>query len=69
MNSIIVDLFYLLSALLFVLGIKGLTRPIYLYDNNVLEGKDLEISEHEIKLPGYRNSVNLEIENPFEDMS
>lgn len=50
-------------------SIKGLTRPIYLYDNNVLEGSDLEISAHEIKLPGYNNSVNLDIENPFEDMS
>ncbi|WP_432471898.1 beta-ketoacyl synthase [Amphritea sp. HPY] len=50
-------------------SIKGLTRPIYLYDNNVLEGQDLEISEHEIKLPGYNKSVSLDIENPFGDMS
>lgn len=27
MNSMVINLFYLLSALLFVVGIKGLTRP------------------------------------------
>jgi len=36
MNSIIVDLFYLLSALLFVLGIKGLTRPKTAIRGNML---------------------------------
>ncbi|MEH6575862.1 MAG: beta-ketoacyl synthase [Amphritea sp.] len=50
-------------------SIKGLTRPIYLYDNNVLSGEDLELTDSEIKLPGYTNSVSLNIENPFEDMS
>jgi len=49
-------------------SIKGLTRPIYLYDNNVLEGYDLNITNTEIKLPGYHQSVDLTIDNPFDDM-
>lgn len=50
-------------------SIKGLTRPIYLYDNHVLTGKDLTISKQEIKLPGYAQPVSLDIDNPFKDMS
>ncbi len=47
---------------------KGLTRPIYRYDNNVLEGTDLQISDDEIRLPGYELPVSLVDENPFKDM-
>ncbi len=50
-------------------SIKGLTRPIYLYDNNVLAGEDLDISEQEIRLPGYSQPVSLDITNPFDDMN
>lgn len=50
-------------------SIKGLTRPIYLYDNNVLTGQDLEINNNEIKLPGYTQAISLDIDNPFKDMS
>ena len=50
-------------------SIKGLSRPIYLYDNNVLAGEDLDISAEKITLPGYAQPVSLDIENPFEDMS
>ncbi|MBQ0756530.1 MAG: beta-ketoacyl synthase [Amphritea sp.] len=50
-------------------SIKGLTRPIYLYDHNVLAGEDLDISDQEIKLPGYSQSVSLDVSNPYEDMN
>ena len=49
-------------------SIKGLTRPIYLYDHNVLTGEDLDISSQEIRLPGYHQPVSLTIDNPFDDM-
>lgn len=49
-------------------SIKGLTRPIYLYDHNVLTGEDLEISNREIRLPGYSQPVSLDIGNPYDDM-
>ncbi|MDO6562595.1 beta-ketoacyl synthase [Amphritea sp. 1_MG-2023] len=50
-------------------SIKGLTRPTYLYDNNVLTGEDLEINNQQIKLPGYAQPISLDIDNPFKDMS
>ncbi len=49
-------------------SIKGLTRPIYLYDHNVLGGEDLTISHDSISLPGYNKPVSLKIDNPFDDM-
>lgn len=38
-------------------------------DQPVLEGPELEISEHEIRIPGYEQSVSLDLDNPFGDMS
>ncbi|MGH1461671.1 MAG: beta-ketoacyl synthase [Neptuniibacter sp.] len=49
-------------------SLQGEAKPIYLYDNNVLQGEDLNISNTEIKLPGYANPISLEIDNPFEDL-
>jgi len=49
-------------------AIKGTSRPIYLYDHNVLEGDDLTITDQEIRLPGYANPVSLTVENPFKDL-
>ncbi len=50
-------------------SLKGEAKPIYLYDNNVLQGEDLSISKTEIKLPGYSNPISLDVENPFSDLS
>jgi acetoacetyl-[acyl-carrier protein] synthase len=50
-------------------SLKGEAKPIYLYDNNVLQGEDLSISNTEIKLPGYSNPISLDVENPFSDLS
>jgi len=49
-------------------SLKGDPRPIYRYDYNVLQGEDLTITEHEIRLPGYNQSVPLDTSNPFEDL-
>jgi len=47
---------------------KGLSKPIYRYDYGVLQGEDLTITDKEIRLPGYEQSVNLNCENPFDYM-
>lgn len=46
---------------------KGLSKPIYLYDNHVLNGEDLSISDTEIKLPGYKHAISIDVENPYAD--
>ncbi|WP_432697620.1 beta-ketoacyl synthase [Marinobacterium sp. YM272] len=50
------------------LATRGLARPVYLYDHQVLTGEDLTISDHQIKLPGYSNPISLDLENPYKDM-
>jgi len=50
-------------------AMRGEARPIYLYDNNVLTGYDLDISATRIKLPGYVNAIDLSMENPFSDFT
>ena len=49
-------------------ALRGEAKPIYLYDHNVLQGEDLQISDQQIKLPGYTNPVSLDLCNPFEDI-
>lgn len=48
---------------------RGLARPTYLYDHQVLTGEDLRISGHQIELPGYSNPISLDVENPYKDLS
>lgn len=47
---------------------RGLSRPIYRYDDNVLAGEDLQMSAHSVSLPGYAKAVDLDLDNPFSDM-
>jgi acetoacetyl-[acyl-carrier protein] synthase len=49
-------------------AVNGETRPIYLYDHNVLTGEDLQISADEIRLPGYANPISLRVDNPYKDL-
>lgn len=46
---------------------RGLNRPIYLYDHQVLTGEDLQFSDMEIRLPGYAQPVSIAIKNPYDD--
>lgn len=46
----------------------GLTKPTYLFGHNVLEGDELQINGNQISIPGYEQPVNLELDNPFDDM-
>ena len=38
-------------------------------DQPVLEGPELQISAHEVRIPGYEQAVSLDLDNPFSDMS
>jgi len=42
--------------------------PIYNFGDGVLDGEDITISSSEIGIPGFGHSVNLDLENPYEDM-
>ncbi len=43
--------------------------PIYNFGERVLDGDDISISSNEINIPGFGHSVNLNLENPYEDMA
>ena len=49
---------------------QGQYRIVYHFgDQQVLEGPELEITDQEISIPGYAQSVSLELDNPFQDMT
>ncbi len=48
---------------------SGEIAPIYRFGEGVLEGDDLEITDSAMKVPGFTQSINLDLENPFDDMS
>ncbi|WP_028304466.1 beta-ketoacyl synthase [Oceanospirillum maris] len=48
----------------------GRFRVIYHFgDREVLEGPELQITDKTVHIPGYAQDVNLELDNPFSDMS
>lgn len=47
----------------------GQFPPIYNFGEGVLEGVDIDINSSRIKIPGFGQAVNLELENPYGDMS
>lgn len=49
-------------------AIKGLTKPTYIFGKGVLEGDDLDMTDEYVKIPGFKNKVNLNFENPYPDM-
>lgn len=50
-------------------AIHGESKPIYHFGKDVLSGYDLEINENAIKMPGYLNPVDLNIDNEFSDLT
>ena len=48
---------------------KGDFPPIYQLGENVVESEDLSISPSEIRIPGFEKSVDLDLVNPYADMS
>lgn len=47
----------------------GKIAPIYEFGNGVVDGQDLSISDREIDIPGFAKSVDLELPNPYPDMT
>ena len=43
--------------------------PIYNIGSGVLDGEDISISPTEIQIPGFANSANLDLKNPWNDMT
>lgn len=44
------------------------TRPLYRYDHDVRDGKDLAFHEEKLSLRGYAQAVDLNLPNPYRDM-
>lgn len=49
--------------------IRGEIAPIYRFGEGVLDGPDLSLTAHEIRLPGFAQPVDLDLPNPYPDMS
>lgn len=49
--------------------IKGHTEITYQFGVGVLEGEDIEVNKKEIRIPGYKKAIPLEIEHPYPDMA
>ncbi|MFT7245417.1 MAG: acetoacetyl-[acyl-carrier protein] synthase [Candidatus Azotimanducaceae bacterium] len=47
----------------------GENRLIYKFGIGVIDGESLGLSDTEISIPGHSNSINLQVENPYEDMT
>jgi acetoacetyl-[acyl-carrier protein] synthase len=48
---------------------RGEGRPIYQFGEGVLEGSDLDITTSRIKVPGWGQAIDLELPNPYPDMT
>ncbi len=44
---------------------RGLYQPRYQFGEQVLEGPELEVHADHIAIPGYRQAVSLNVDNPF----
>ncbi|OUR80759.1 beta-ketoacyl synthase [Marinomonas sp. 42_23_T18] len=49
-------------------AIHGESLPIYHFGKDVLSGYDLEITSDAVKIPGYLNPVDLNVNNEFSDL-
>jgi len=48
-------------------AMRGETKPCYKFNHNVLEGDDLTISASSIKIPGYKQPIDIRQQNPFSE--
>ena len=47
----------------------GKIAPIYEFGKDVVDGQDLSISDREIGIPGFAKNVDLDLPNPYPDMT
>jgi acetoacetyl-[acyl-carrier protein] synthase len=48
---------------------RGEVAPIYQFGEGVLEASDLTITDTQIRVPGYANAIELDLGDPYPDMS
>jgi len=48
---------------------NGDATPIYQFGEGVLEGKDLDVSDVAIRIPGFEQPIELNVSSPFQDMT
>ena len=48
---------------------NGSVTPIYQFGEGVVDGQDLSMDDKHIAIPGFPNPVDLNLPNPYEDMS
>ena len=44
-------------------------KPIYKFGQGVLDGSDVGVSEHKLVLTGYDREIDLNVANPYSDMT
>ena len=45
--------------------LNGTAKPIYRFDNNVLDGHCIDFNDKEIRIPGYNKAINLDMQSEF----
>jgi len=50
-------------------AIAGIDSIIYQFGVGVIDGQQLNLSPDSIAIPGYKQKIDLNISNPFEDMT
>lgn len=48
---------------------SGEILPIYQFGEGVLQGSDLQLADDALGIPGFAQSLNLNLNNPYEDMA
>ena len=48
---------------------SGRFPPIYDFGEGVIDGEDLDINSNRIVVPGFGHPVNLDLDNPYKDMT
>ena len=48
---------------------NGSVAPIYQFGEGVVDGQDLSMDDKHIAIPGFPNPVDLNLANPYKDMS
>ena len=49
--------------------LNGKNSLIYKFGEGVITGEELTLTPNAISIPGHKNDINLDLENPYEDMS
>lgn len=48
---------------------NGSMPPLYQFGEGVVDGAELQLDGAHLRIPGFTNTVNLQLDNPYEDMT